>query len=733
MNDTPNDVSALVVDKSSGKLQPSEAFQGYIEFVPTTEVKEKIEHWLHTEIATADKDYQPIFAECRENAETYRATKMVTEDGTDIMPSPLARVAADQTVSTFVNSMLRPSPLLSIKPYFPAEYNVMVPVDFPDGQGGTQQAAVPVPRDAEKIAQTWELAYEFILRERINIERKLNQIATDTVHGEQPCWVKVCYHKETQTSLQPTNKGIYVDLTDKREQESVSGDPIKWVVLPVYSVTRPLDEHDIQASPWIAESTPKTPDDFLLAYYNGEYPLIDSDEDAEKYAQITTDFSSGYAAAQAQTNQKAVASSPKMRCDIREVLFYWDVKIPKGDGSKKKSLKRLSLMAEFHQGTGKLLCCYRNPYDHQLRYYVPFFQMEDAHTLSGSSTVGIIKYHQRVKTQCLGLEIQNATSANNVSWFCDPDIEAFDHITSSRKTRVNEVIPKREDEYVEKWRKGDAHYSLLPLIQYIDSDGKQSVNLSGYMLGQNIPGRTAASTVSQILQSGAQQPISFLRTIAERLIDVIKLDLKTRRQYYPLGETIHVQDPETQQLLEVLFQFPVEDVVDNFRFAFTASDEEVAREHELPQLMALEKLYQERANFIAQVTGPMANPNIMQSQVMLLTKILEGEQAIWDRLISLSRTDVKKFDYTEAVAAIVKERDAAVAQAQQAGPPPPPPPQVKVSLSGQLTPEQEQVAAQTVLGGPGGQGNQPGGQGGVPPQPGPQQAPGRPGAPTPTP
>ncbi len=714
MSDTPNSVASLALDKTSGKLQPSKAFEGYIEFVPAPAVKEKIERWLQSEIAQADKDYAPIFADCRENAETYRAAKMTTEDGTEILPSPLARVAADQTVATFVNTMLRPSPLLSIKPYFPAEYNVMIPMDFPDQQGGTQQAAIPVPRDAEKIAQTWELGYEFILRERVNIARKLNQIAADTVHGEAPCWVKVCYHATQRTTLEPVVGKLAVDLNEKKERDVPDGDPIRWVVLPVYSVTRPVDEHDIQASPWMAESTPTTSDDFMLAYYNGEYALVDSDEDARKLSEQTTDFSPGYARTVQQINQKAASSSPKMRCDVREVLFYWDVKIPAGDGSKRKMLKRLSLLAQFHQGAGKLLCCYRNPYDHQLRYYVPFFQMEDAHTLSGSSTVGIIKYHQRVKTQLMGLELQNASSANNLSFFCDPDIEAFDHLTGSRPIRPNEVIPKRADEYVESWRKGENRESLLPMIGYVDNDGKQSVNLSGYMLGQNIPGRTAASTVSQILQSGAQQPISFLRTIADRLVDVIKLDLRTRRQYYPLGETIYVRDPDTQQMLEILFQYPAEDVVDNFRFAFTAADEEIAREHEIPQLMALEKLYQERANFIAQVTGPMANPNLMQSQLTLLSKILEGEQAIWDRLITLSRTDSKKFDFTDSIAAIVKERNAAMQAAQSAGPPPP---QIKVSLAGKLTPEQEAQAAQSALGAPNA-GNQPGGQGSLPPQPG---------------
>lgn len=656
------------LDKASGKLQPSEAFPDYTEFIPSPEVKEEIERYLSDEIARADKDHETIFQEARENIETYKAIKITTDDGQTILPSPLARIAADQVISSTYNKLLMPRPLLSISPYFPNEYDVMVPVEFPDGQGGTATAAIPVKRDADKIAQTWELAYEYILRERINIARKANQIITDAVtsgQGAPACWLKVCYYNEYRQQLQPFVKdGISVDLSDKREINMPVGDPIHWNVLPIFSVVRPLDEQDIQASPWLAERNPKSTQDFLLCYYSGEYGLIEDEETARKLAQLVSDFSASPSSQTAQTNQKGAASNPRMLCDVREVWLNWDVRLPKQPGVKGRTIKRLSLLCQFHVGAGKLLCAYRNPRDDQYRPYVPFVQIEDPHTLSGSNTVGVVKWHQRVKTQLVGNELQNAASANNVSWFADPDTEAYEHLSAARTLRVNEVVPKREDEYVEKWRKGEAHYSLLPVIQYVDQDGMRAANVSAYETGQEIPGRTPAATVSQILASGAMQPITFLRSVAEHLAEAIKLDLRTRRQYYPTGETLHVKDPETQQILEVLFQFPVEDVIDNFRFAFTAADEELAREHELPQLMSLQNLNQQRSSFIAQVVGPMANPQLLPAQRDLLMRMVESDQAIFDRIVTLSRSDSKKFDYTEAVKAIADQVNQAVMQAQ---------------------------------------------------------------------
>lgn len=658
----------LELDKKSGELNPSTVFPGYVEFTPSESVRKQIEAYLANELTLAIEDYQSIWNEARENIETYKATKKVSTDGADILPSPMARVAADQIIARAYNILLRPKPVLSVEPYFPQEYDVMIPVEMPvpnpmtGAIEGTQTVPVPVKRDAEKVAMTWELGYEFLLRERLNFPRKLRQVLYDTVTGASPCWVKVCYHSESRTVLEPTTKGAFVDLSEKREAEVPVGDPIKWPVLPVFNVIRPLDEHDVQASPWIAENANLTQQDFLLAFNRGEYPLI-TEEEAEKLSSLTYDPSQNTQKIQVeQATQRAVASTPRQKCDVWEVWFYWDVRVPAEDGSKRKAVKRLSLMGYFHRGANRLLSCFRNPYDHQLRPYVPFFQMEDPHTLSGSSTVSVIKYHQAVKTQAIGLEIENASGINNVAFFADPQSDAFEYLQANKRIRPNAVIPKREDDYLEKFNKSLSHYSLLPLTQYIDTDGMRAVNMSPAELGAEVPNRTAAGTVSQILSQGDAQNMMFLKNISDRFSEVIKLDLRTRRQFSPLGETLHVKDPETQQILEVLFQFPTEDVIDNFRFSLTAADEELAKEHELPQLMALQKMNQERANYIAQVVGPMVDPRMMPEQVTLLQKFLAADQAINDRIISLSRTDVKKFDYTEQIAAIVEARNAALAQ-----------------------------------------------------------------------
>lgn len=659
--------SALLdLAKVSGKLQLSTVYEGYIEFEPEKDERERIEKWLSEEIAQTLLDYVPIWAEAQENIETYKAGKQRLNDGTDILPSPLARIAADQTISWAYNKLLRPRPLLSIDPYFPAVYDVMTPMDLPGPDGAMVQTLSTMPRDAEDLALMWELGYQYLLLERINFPKKYLQILKDTVQGAGPCWIKICADHRTRPVMNPPKGSPFIDLTDKRESNVTVGDMIRWDVLPIFNCIRPVDEHDIQASPWFAELSPTTPSDFLAAHARGEYPLIDKKE-ADRLSRLTVERAQlnqqKTSIEQAQT--KAPVTTSRQVCDTVLVWFYRDVAVKPPEGGK-PIIKRVSLMGDFHVTGKKLLSCFRNPYDHQFRPYVPCFQIEDAHTLSGSSTVSITKYHQKVKTQALGLEIANASSAANNCYFADPDTDAYLQLARTGPHPPNEVIPKREDEYVEAFRKGQAHESLLPLIGYVDQDGMRAANVSAYETGENIPGRTPAATMSQVMEAGANQPLMFIRTLSSGpLIEAVKLDLRTRRQFYPMGEQLHVKDPGSDEVLKVLFQFPDEDVIDNFRFAWTATDEAIAQEHELPQLMGLYNLQQQRANFIAQVTAPMANPQMTPAQIDLLVGMLKSDQVLFDRIVSLSRTDVQHFDYTKQVARIAEEHDQAAAAMQQ--------------------------------------------------------------------
>ena len=79
----------------------------------------------------------------------------------------------------------------------------------------------------------------------------------------------------------------------------------------------------------------------------------------------------------------------------------------------------------------------------------------------------------------------------------------------------------------------------------------------------------------------------------------------------------------------------------------------------------LKNLLMQDANFVAQVAGPMANPQLTTAQVELFRKMLDANGTIMRRIMGLMRTDEETFDYTEAINGMVEEHKQAAAMMEQ--------------------------------------------------------------------
>jgi hypothetical protein len=651
-------------DKASGKFELDE--NGYTRFIPSKAELEAINSWLGAEIAAALEDHKPVFAEAAENLETYKAVKTVIADsGETILPSPIARIPADQIIAWTFNTVMRPKPIFSVDAYFPAEYPVAVPVKMPDPLTGQEvTVAVPTPVDAERVAQRLEQGLDFKMRERLGFSNFALRIITDAVTGATPAWGKVCRKLTTRPIVAPKSKGAYLDLANKEERYVRSGEEIHFYAIPTFNVLMPMDEDDPNESPWLAERTPLPPEEASGKVMMGDWFLV-SEDDGKKLAALTSDVREEIAVDIAATTQNRVTALPRPKCDVWEVWFYRYIKFNDLETGR-TTVRRVSLMGEYHLTAKRLVSCFKNPYDHQQRIHVPFWQIKDPHSHAGSSTVGILKWHQKIATHLMQAEIKNAFHANNLLYWYDEDSRVADFFgPGKKKVAPGDMVPGKEGEEWGVVRAGAQHYSLLPLQQWVASQAQMTSNVSSYESGDNIPGRTPAATVAQILEQGRQQPIMFLRTLNESFTTLVRLYLETVRQFQPMGETIPVRDPETKQLIEVPFRFPVGEVLDNFRISLTASDEAMAKEHELEQLTMLKNLLMQDANFVAQVAGPMINPEATAGQVELFKKMLEANSVLTRQIMSLTRTDEEKFDYSEAINAIVEEHKQAAAMLQQ--------------------------------------------------------------------
>lgn len=672
MHDDDQLKAALAVDKASGKFELDE--NGYTRFIPSKDEAKKIDAWLGEEIARALEDHQPVFQDAAENIETYKAVKgTIADSGETILPSPIARIPADQIIAWTYNTVLRPKPIFSLDAYFPADYDVAVPVQMPDptpdpmtGQlsGREITVAVPTPTNAETVAMRLEQGVDFKMRERLGFSEFLRTIVTDCVTGASPAWAKVCRTLKTRPTMGPkVVKGAFLDLSTKTETYVRDGEEVHFYAIPTFNVLMPMDEDDPNESPWIAERTPLAPEEFRGRVLTEKYFLVD-EEEGERLSKMTSDTRDAVQAGLVESTQNRVAATPRSKCDVWEVWFYRYIKFVDPE-TNKKTVKRISFMGDYHLTARRLVSCHRNPYDHQQRIHIPFWQIKDPHSHAGSSTVGILKYHQKVATHLIQAEIKNAFHANNFTYWYDEDSRVADFFAGKRQLSPGEFIPGKEGEDWGVTRVGAQHYSLLGMMQWIAAQAQQSSNVSSYEAGDNIPGRTPAATVAQILEQGRQQPIMFLRTLNDSLVKLVRLYLETVRQFQPMGETIPLRNPETREIVEVPFRFPVGEVLDNFRIALTAADEAMAKEHELEQLTMLKNLLMQDANFVAQVAGPMSNPQLTEGQVELFRKILDANGTLMKKIMSLSRTDEEVFDYSKAIGAIVEEHNQAQAAMQQ--------------------------------------------------------------------
>jgi len=663
-----NDVKRLLeLAGESGKLEADES--GYVRFIPSDDEKLRIEKFLKAEIDRAILDLTPKFAEISDNIKTYKAAKTRYTDGDDeILPIPLASIAADQIISWTYNTINRPRPIFSMDAQFHEKYQIGAPLEMDgvDEMGMPMMATMPVPIEveSEEVARRLERGYEFKNRERLGFSELSQVLISDAVIAGIG-YAKVCADRAYKTVMRPKVNGAVIDLDEKEEVTVKKKEAVKWYALAPTAVLYPSDEDDFNSAPWIAEKTPISPNTFTARVKRGEYFLIEKDK-ADDLAKVVSEIRDD-AEKDARAAKKIAPSEPRQAVNIMEVQFDWIVKT-KEDGEK--GIKTLSLVGDWHHDAGKICSIHRNPYDHQERFIVPFWQIKDPHSLSGSCTVGRLKWHQRAITSAAQAEFKNAYHANNFSYWWVPGSGAESYFEDNKSLRIGEGIPGGK--FGEDWgvvRAGAEHYSMLPLMNWTEGSADRTSNVSSFEKGEAPPGRTPGVSIAQILQQGLQQPLMFLRTLNDSFVKLMRLRILTERQFQPLGETIPVKDQKTRAILEIPFRYPLVDdegidPLENIRIALTAADEALAKEHEFDQLAIRANQWMQYANFVAQVAGPMANPAATPAMVELFREIIVGANEINKEITSLSRSDEERFDLAPAVDALIQERNAA-AQKQQ--------------------------------------------------------------------
>ena len=636
---------------------------------------------------------------------------------------PIVRRDCNQLISSAINTCLSPNPITSFDPYTNAEYQI--PTEHPMLGTGI------VPVDAEKIAATLEAGFEFKCRERLKIQELFNTLWTEMITGMTPTYLKVIHSREARKMRLPAYKKAAagnpwnVEIDGTREVEIPGSEATRFVPVSAWNIIVPygfpLDE-DLQTADWIAENTPWSTTRLrtkLQEYKSGGYCLIPP-EKWEELLQHTTIHTQDLQRQRKEAVDRVTPTIPKGFHDVKEIHFRLAVNEKELDpltGKEKTYIRLAEMVGCYHFGYRSFIAMWELPYEHQMRPYVPFFQRKRPRELSGTSTCEDLTPFQIYISEILHMNLKNAAIANSTPVVADPDTDAFEWVSENPLDSAS-VIPGKKDDIV-ALNFGREYRSMMPEINWLDAQGSRTSNVSIYEQGAQIPGRTSPNTTSQILQAGAQQPLHTLRDFSASWAEAVKMWLRTYRQFEPYGELLSVRNPESQQIVQIAFQLPTEECLDNFRITLTAADEAIARENEFEQLAMLANMLDADAEAMAKVLGPFASTGIPPEIAAAFRVLIERKQKIVESMIERSRKDARKFVLSsEILDAIDQGRTAALLQQQAAA-------AAQGGMNGQLRPGAPPPEGAPPGGPPPGMGAEgPGGPPGEPPLP--EMGPGNP-------
>lgn len=684
---------------------------GHTRVIFSEEELAKVNSFLKSSMDTTYDDWTPIWNRSVENKETYRTIKVpIPDGGRSMYPAPIARIPADQIIASVYNATMRPRPIFSIDAYLKAVYDVpgqqvTMPPPAPAAPG---MEPPPAPRNvvtaekqtAELVAHRMEQAYDFVLREKIQIGPKLMRGVKGAVTGS-PYWWKVVADPSQRTSASAKSDGVFIDLDDKYEETRMQGDLVKWYLVPFTNAMMPVeflyDEDGIDRAPWFAERKYMRPKELADRYAVGELFLIKDDAEAVKLTSTTVDAVDEFRTRAAQSTEKKSAASPIQSVPNWLTWFFWDVKYvdpqdpATDDGKKKWKNKRLSLIGDFHFGAGQLMTCWMNDYEHRCRPYELVDQMDE-----GDCTVDRMLYHQTMFTFAAQSEIKSAHIANTPLYWHDPNNPDVATFFDNHKTiTAGDHIPGKFETDWGTCAAGEKHYSMLEHLKFFLSMSQLDSKENEFTAGGRPSGRTPVGTAEKAYEHAEQVKTMFLARLSLKLSRLLRLDAETRRQYQPLGETLPVWDPDEKATIEIPFRFPVGDVLDNFRIALTAADEALSEEKDPQQIMMRKQALMSDGEYVAKIIAAIVNIKepLPQSAVAAFAKVIERDQQMMRKLMGQIVTDEENYDLMPEIEALIQERNEAL-KAKLAQPPKPPEVPVKVSITGKMTPEQEAAAAE---------------------------------------
>lgn len=653
-------------DVDSGRFELSE--DGYYEkYLPGTSEREALHTFVYDYIKALETDNAQILRDVADNIDAYRAKPKSVGSNADedpVITIPLIGSKIDQLVSFEVVTLTRPRPVVTIDPYEDDIYEVLTKETINVGDEGPMEMGATTTFDSEEVAATLESGVDYKLRERMPLVKTLKKISMDLKVANYSV-LKVVYDTRQSVYRQNVVKRLpggfaRVDGTEERILRGKDSARINNVGL--FAFLAPVD-CDVEDAELLCELTPLSTTAVREGLSTGEYWYPKRDEWDGIVKHTTKDFK----LTQDPERTLKDASGAVERHDVREVWFQWAPEVTEYDdeGKSYRVRKLMSMCGLFHMGAKCFLTLYRNPYHHGMPPYILVTEDEERRRRPELSLVGRVRVHQALISQCFHTDISNAYQASNFDIFCNPDSDAWTSIKEQGR-RPGRLIPRYDEKEVEMRQAGANHPGLGSQIGYLSQNLTDTLGVSPYEEGSVIPGRTPADSIRQILQAGLQRPLMTLSAISDGMGRAIRMYLRVLKQFEPYGEIIPTKDPETREKLRIPFRHPVEEVLDNFRIALTAADEELAKEADQEQRIMMFNLIRDAGSTFAQMAGAMADVTASPAITGMFAEIFQNLNRALKLVIEPVRKDVKKFvPSDQSLQNLLMEKQQAVIAAMQ--------------------------------------------------------------------
>jgi len=663
---------------------------GYDRVVPRADVIAEIEETFCAAIADAERAWAEDRKKMMKNEAAYEG-KGDPEDVLNMITIPVAKQIINQQTAWVANQILNQHPVITVKPLDDSSYQMPSSVNN-DGSMITK----PVKSvDAGKL-------YEAFLEYKLG-RQDFGQLIDDTVYalgaGENPTFWKVEYEPRTtmikrRRYAKLTGTDNVVKILGPEDIAIPDGEAVKIKHIFSGNCLMPIDQHDIQRSPWFSEKTPMSTLDMWKDIKDGKINFALGPDAEPPLSSVAAVLDCETNVAEDETSRwlglidQHVTSEPDRMHDVRTLWFYYPLRRTVrvgGEDGKSNSLQLVeirSLCAKLHYPAQKLLALYVNPYPD--RPYEPFFIRKRPHRFSGTSPSEDLAPFQRLISQILHVQLQNAVQLNVKVFLVRKGSSTWRYLQKPEgKLRPGLIIEYDDPQDIKAEQLGAPVQSMYSEINYLTSQAQRLAVEPDY---SQIPNRLPAATFAQNETQAKTQPQFILRAIRRPIARTIERYLKIVAQYHNY-ESVPFVDPETNQRVSRLISFPPEVFEQHFAFEVTATGDEDsvgARVERGAMLLKETNVENEAAlKLLALIMDPHMPAETKEPAVKMLVRL----ETLYGDILGAVRPDSGKFVMSEQFIRDVMSR---VPPAPTPPPPPPAepqPPKINIALSGQLPPE----------------------------------------------